>query len=360
MMGTHTMAEFWRGRRVLLTGHTGFKGAWMSLWLEGLGAEVTGYALAPAADPNLWSILAAAARAPRSVIADIRDAERIGDAVARADPQIVIHMAAQALVRESYRDPLGTYATNVMGTAALLQACRSLRRLECVVVVTSDKVYENRGEGRAFDESDRLGGHDPYSNSKACAELVAASFRDSFFSDGPPIATARAGNVIGGGDWSEDRLIPDCVRALKAGQSVNLRYPDAVRPWQHVLEPLSGYLALAQALATAPKNTPRAVNFGPDPASFCTVREVVDAFSARFAGKPGWVRDPAPQPPEAQTLTLSSELAARALGWRPRLDIRESLSWTADWYLAHSAGENMAAVSKSQIARYRELAMPSP
>jgi CDP-glucose 4,6-dehydratase len=360
MTGTHTMAEFWRGRRVLLTGHTGFKGAWMSLWLEGLGAEVTGYALAPAADPNLWSIVAAAARAPRSVIADIRDAERVGDAVARADPQIVIHMAAQALVRESYRDPLGTYATNVMGTAALLQACRSLRRLECVVVVTSDKVYENRGEGRAFDESDRLGGHDPYSNSKACAELVAASFRDSFFPDGPPIATARAGNVIGGGDWSEDRLIPDCVRALKAGQSVNLRYPDAVRPWQHVLEPLSGYLALAQALATAPKNTPRAVNFGPDPASFCTVREVVDAFSARFGGKPGWVRDPAPQPPEAQTLTLSSELAARALGWRPRLDIRESLSWTADWYLAHSAGENMAAFSKSQIARYRELAKPSP
>jgi CDP-glucose 4,6-dehydratase len=360
MTGTHTMAEFWRGRRVLLTGHTGFKGAWMSLWLEGLGAEVTGYALAPAAAPNLWSIVTAAARAPRSVIADIRDAERIGDAVARADPQIVIHMAAQALVRESYRDPLGTYATNVMGTAALLHACRSLRRLECVVVVTSDKVYENRGEGRAFDESDRLGGHDPYSNSKACTELVAASFRDSFFPDGPPIATARAGNVIGGGDWSEDRLIPDCVRALEAGHSVNLRYPDAVRPWQHVLEPLSGYLALAQALATAPKETPRAVNFGPDPASFCTVREVVDAFSARFAGKPGWVRDPAPQPPEAQTLTLSSELAARALGWRPRLDIRESLSWTADWYLAHSAGENMASFSERQIARYRELANPPP
>jgi CDP-glucose 4,6-dehydratase len=355
--------EFWRDRRVLLTGHTGFKGAWLSLWLKSMGADVTGYALPPAGEPNLWSMIDApvpAGGTPRSVIADIRDARRLGEAVARADPQIVIHMAAQALVRESYRDPLGTYATNVMGTAALLQACRSLRRLECVVVVTSDKVYENRGEGRAFDESDRLGGHDPYSNSKSCAELVAASFRDSFFPDGPPIATARAGNVIGGGDWSEDRLIPDCVRALKAGQSVNLRYPDAVRPWQHVLEPLSGYLALAQALATAPKNTPRAVNFGPDPASFCTVREVVDAFSARFGGKPGWVRDPAPQPPEAQTLTLSSELAGHALGWHPRLDIRESLSWTADWYLAHSAGENMAAFSESQIARYRELAKPSP
>jgi CDP-glucose 4,6-dehydratase len=357
------MEEFWRGRRVLITGHTGFKGAWMSLWLEGLGAEVTGYALPPAGESNLWSIVAASAHAgfaPHSVIADIRDAERVGEAVARADPQIVIHLAAQALVRESYRDPLGTYATNVMGTAALLQACRSLRRLECVVVVTSDKVYENHGEGRAFHERDRLGGHDPYSNSKACAELVTASFRDSFFADGPPIATARAGNVIGGGDWSEDRLIPDCVRALKSGQAVNLRYPDAVRPWQHVLEPLSGYLALAQALATAPKKTPRAVNFGPDPASFCTVREVVDALGARFKGKPGWVRDPSPQPAEAKALTLSSELAGHALGWRPRLDIGASLSWTADWYLAHSAGENMAAFSEAQIARYLELMKRSP
>src|SRR5580658_656667 len=354
---TDSMAEFWRERRVLLTGHTGFKGPWMSLWLESLGAVVTGYALAPAGEPNLWSMVGAApnAGAARSVIADIRDARRVAEAVTQADPQIVIHMAAQALVRESYRDPLSTYATNVMGTAALLQACRPLAHLECVIVVTSDKVYENHGEGRAFDESDRLGGHDPYSNSKACAELVAASFRDSFFAEGPPIATARAGNVIGGGDWSEDRLIPDCVRALESGQSVNLRYPNAIRPWQHVLEPLSGYLTLAQALVTAPKSTPRAVNFGPDPASFCTVREVVDTFGARFSGRPGWVRDPAPQPAEAQALTLSSALAGRTLDWHPRLDIRKSLSWTADWYLAHTAGKNMCAFSEEQIARYGEL-----
>jgi CDP-glucose 4,6-dehydratase len=263
-------------------------------------------------------------------------------------------------VRESYRDPLATYATNVMGTAALLQACRSLRALECVVIVTSDKVYENHGEGRAFREGDRLGGHDPYSNSKACAELVAESFRDSFYAEGPPIATARAGNVIGGGDWSEDRLIPDCVRALDSGQAVTLRYPDAVRPWQHVLEPISGYLALAQALVASPQSAPRAVNFGPDPASFCPVREVVDVFGARFAGKPGWRRDPVPQPAEAQALTLSSELAARALGWHPRLDLRESLSWTADWYLAHSRGENMARYSESQLGRYRDLMRRSP
>jgi CDP-glucose 4,6-dehydratase len=357
MTTTGTMEQFWHSRRVLLTGHTGFKGAWLCVWLKSLGAEVWGYALAPSGEPNLWSIITApaeSARTQRSVIADIRDVQRVGEAVARADPQIVIHMAAQALVRESYRDPLGTYATNVMGTATLLQACRSLRHLECVVVVTSDKVYENRGEGRAFDERDRLGGHDPYSNSKACTELVSSSFRDSFFADGPPIATARAGNVIGGGDWSEERLIPDCVRALKSGRPVVLRYPDAVRPWQHVLEPLSGYLTLAEALVTVPKKAPRAVNFGPDPASFCTVREVVDAFGARFAGKPGWVRDPSPQPSEAQALTLSSALAGHALGWRPRLDMRESISWTADWYLAHSAGEDMVAFSEAQIARYRE------
>jgi len=352
------MPEFWRGRRVLLTGHTGFKGAWMSLWLGGMGAEVTGYALAPAGEPNLWSIVAASAHArktPYSVIADIRDASRVGEAVARADPEIVIHMAAQALVRESYRDPLGTYATNIMGTAALLQACRPLRNLECVVIVTSDKVYENRGDGGVFGEGDRLGGHDPYSNSKACAELVTASFRDSFFVDGAPIATARAGNVIGGGDWSDDRLIPDCVRALETGRPVNLRYPDAVRPWQHVLEPLAGYLTLAQTLVAAPATAPRAVNFGPDPASFCTVREVVEAFGERFAGKPGWIRDPAPQPAEAQALTLSSALAADTLGWRPRLDIRESLAWTADWYAAHSARKDMAAFSEAQVARYGEF-----
>ena len=362
MHAMHSVAgEFWRGRRVLLTGHTGFKGAWMSLWLKGLGADVTGYALAPAANPNLWSLVLAQARAtPHSVIADIRDAERVGQAVARADPQIVIHMAAQALVRESYRDPLGTYGTNVMGTATLLQACRTLPHLECVIVVTSDKVYENHGEGRAFSESDALGGHDPYSNSKACTELLTLSFRDSFFADGPPIATARAGNVIGGGDWSQDRLIPDCVRALKSGLPVNLRYPDAVRPWQHVLEPLSGYLTLAEALVRSPQKTPRAVNFGPEPASFCTVREVVDAFGTRFAGRPGWVRDPAPQPPEAQALTLSSALAGRTLGWHPLLGIRESLAWTADWYSAHSAGEDMLAYSEAQIARYRELLLRSP
>jgi CDP-glucose 4,6-dehydratase len=354
MHAAQTMAEFWRDRRVLLTGHTGFKGAWASLWLAGLGAQVTGFALEPATDPNLWTLLEKNARfrGPRSVIGDIRDPRSVDDVVRSVDPQIVIHMAAQALVRESYRDPLATYATNVMGTATLLQRCRALQHLECVIIVTSDKVYENRGEGRAFVESDRLGGHDPYSNSKACAELLTGSFRDSFFANGPPIATVRAGNVVGGGDWSTDRLIPDCVRALGAGEAVSLRYPDAVRPWQHVLEPLSGYLTLAQALVQSPQSAPRAVNFGPDASSFCSVREVVDSFGSRFHGKPGWISDSSPHPAEAAALTLSSGLAGRALGWHPRLDLRETLAWTADWYLAHSAGEDMLAFSEAQILRY--------
>jgi CDP-glucose 4,6-dehydratase len=343
--------DFWRGRRVLLTGHTGFKGAWMQLWLSSMGAEVWGYALKPATEPNLSDIVGGKVH---SVIADIRDESAVRKIVADSRPQVVIHMAAQPLVRESYRDPLVTYATNVMGTANLLQACRDASGLQCIVIVTSDKVYENHGAGIPFGEEDRLGGHDPYSNSKACAELVTSCFRDSFYGDGPPIASVRAGNVIGGGDWSVDRLIPDCVRALEAGAPVVLRYPDAVRPWQHVLDPLSGYLAVARALVETPSTAPRAVNFGPDPASFCSVRQVVDAFSARFAGKPGWQRDGSAHPTEAQALTLSSALAERSLGWRPGLAIEDTLLWTADWYRAHAAGENMLDFTKMQLALYRD------
>ncbi len=342
-------AGFWRGRKVFLTGHTGFKGAWMYLWLRSLGAEVTGYALAPPGGPNLWGIVGGGAH---SVIGDIRDGDRVAAVVCDTRPQIVIHMAAQALVRESYRDPVGTFDTNVMGTANVLQACRNAQDLECVVVVTSDKVYENHDAGSPFVETDRLGGHDPYSNSKACAELLTGSFRDSFFTKGPPVATVRAGNVIGGGDWSPDRLIPDCVRALDAGSRVILRYPDAIRPWQHVLEPLSGYLAMARALVLTPHAAPRAVNFGPDPASFCSVHQVVDAFSARFGGKPGWQPDGMAHPVEAQALTLSSALAERTLGWRPILGIDESLSWTADWYRAFEEGKNMLAFTEAQLAQY--------
>lgn len=344
---------FWRGRRVLLTGHTGFKGAWLRLWLSSMGAEVTGLALAPATHPNLATLLDDGSH---SIVGDIRDEACVHASVAAADPEVVIHLAAQALVRESFRNPVATYATNIMGTVHLLEACRALRRLAGIVVVTSDKVYENDGRGQPFDEQARLGGHDPYSNSKACAELVAAAFRDSFFTAGPPLATVRAGNVIGGGDWSADRLIPDCVRALQAGVPVRLRYPDAVRPWQHVFDPLSGYLELAEALVTAPASTPRAVNFGPDPASFTAVSDVVDAFSASFGGRPGWTADTGINPVEARALTLSSTLAQHALGWRPRLDLAQGLSWTAAWYRAHRAGEDMMQYSRKQLADYRRLA----
>jgi CDP-glucose 4,6-dehydratase len=313
---------------------------------------VTGYALAAHTEPSLFALVSGRSA---SHIADIRDEQKVCEALIGADPQIVIHMAAQALVRESYREPLATYSTNVLGTGTVLQACRALQQLECALIVTSDKVYENHGEGRPFVEGDRLGGHDPYSNSKACSELLTASFRESFFEGGAPIATARAGNVIGGGDWSQDRLIPDCVRALGAGEPVALRYPEAIRPWQHVLEPLSGYLAFAQALVQAPAATPRAVNFGPDPASFCTVREVVEHFSTRFSGRPGWRRDAGTHPKEAGALTLSSDLAEKSLGWRPRLTVGESLAWTADWYRAHAAGEDMTKYSEAQIARYESL-----
>jgi CDP-glucose 4,6-dehydratase len=346
------MDEFWRDRRVFLTGHTGFKGAWLTLWLQMLGAKVTGYALAPHTKPNMFEIVSDKCR---SIIGDIRDEASIRGAIAEADPNIVIHMAAQALVKESYRDPLATYSTNVMGTAILLQVCRELKHLQCVLIVTSDKVYENHGERRPFAEGDRLGGHDPYSNSKACAELVTSSFRDSFFTDRAPIASARAGNVLGGGDWSQHRLIPDCVRALQENKPVRLRYPEATRPWQHVLEPLSGYLALAKALVRTPESTPLAVNFGPNQSSFCSVRELVDTFSARFDGKPGWELDGGSHPVEARELTLSSALAERSLGWTPQLDVIESLAWTADWYRAHAAGEDMLVYSEAQIARYRDM-----
>jgi CDP-glucose 4,6-dehydratase len=352
--GSAWMTAFWQGRKVLLTGHTGFKGAWMSVWLRMLGADVTGFALAPSTTPNLWSMVGSKVH---SVIGDITDAVLVRDVLERSRPQIVIHMAAQALVRDSYRAPLRTYATNVLGTANLLQACRVAPGLQCVLVVTSDKVYESDGSGRAFAESDRLGGNDPYSSSKACAELVTTSFRNSFYRDGPPIATARAGNVIGGGDWSADRLIPDCVRALGAGVPVGLRNPHAVRPWQHVLEPLAGYLALLQALVEAPDSAPRAVNLGPESTASCTVREVVEVFSARFGGKPGWVLDRHDHPPETQALMLSSALARRTLGWRPQLSLDASLSWSADWYRAHFDGANVLALCQEQVAQYQRLVL---
>jgi CDP-glucose 4,6-dehydratase len=261
------------------------------------------------------------------------------------------------LVRASYRAPVDTFATNVMGTLHLLEAIQEQGSAEAVIVVTTDKVYENDSRGHAFVEDDRLGGKDPYSNSKACVELAVQSFRDSFFAEGkgPALSTARAGNVVGGGDWSEDRLIPDVVRALSAGRSVSLRYPGSVRPWQHVLEPLRGYLTLGQRLLTDPASPPKAVNFGPDPKSFLTVAQVVEILGSAFDGAVGWEQAAGPHPAEAATLTLDSALAQRSLGWTPKLAIKDTIGWTADWYRGWRNGADLRKITLDQIERYEAL-----
>jgi CDP-glucose 4,6-dehydratase len=340
-------ASFWRDRRVLVTGHTGFKGAWLVLWLTGLGARVTGLSLPPHTDPSLFALCAEGSCTDR--YGDIADPAIVARALADCEPEIVIHMAAQALVRPSYLDPLGTYATNVMGTANVLQAVRSVPSVRAVVVVTSDKVYENDGAGRPFIEDDRLGGHDPYSNSKACAELVTNSFRQCFFSGRCHVATARAGNVIGGGDWSPYRVVRDIVEAFEAGAPVALRYPQAVRPWQHVLDPLAGYLMLAQAMATDAVRVPAALNFGPDAESFRSVSDLVQAFTMRWDGRPGWRLDAGDHLHEASLLTLDATRARTLLGWRPLLSFDEAVAWTADWYRAFRDGEDVGAVTRRQI-----------
>jgi CDP-glucose 4,6-dehydratase len=345
-------ASFWRDRKVFVTGHTGFKGAWLTLWLTALGARVTGFSLPPHTDPSLFA-LCAQGRAI-DLYGDIADAALVARALKDAEPEIVIHMAAQALVRRSYADPLGTYATNVMGTANLLQAIRAVPSVRAAIMVTSDKVYENDGVGRPFAEDDRLGGRDPYSSSKACAELVACSFRQCFFASAGPIVTARAGNVIGGGDWSPCRVVHDIVEAAEAGRTVALRYPRAVRPWQHVLDPLAGYLMLAQAMVTDPKSAPAALNFAPDASSFRSVSDLVEAFTIRWDGRPGWRLDTAEHPHEASQLTLDATRARSLLGWRPLLSFDEAVTWTADWYRAFWNGDDIGAVTRRQIDAFSE------
>lgn len=344
---------FWSGRRVFLTGHTGFKGSWLLLWLAQLGANVTGFSLPPRTRPNLFSLAGEGVAA--DIYGDVADYTALLRAMADADPEIIIHMAAQALVRPSYVDPLGTFTSNVVGTANVLEAGRRLKSLRAVLVVTSDKVYENSGEGRPFVEEDHFGGHDPYSASKACAEIVTASYARSFFAKSAGIGSGRAGNVIGGGDWSPSRIVTDIVAARAAGGKVELRYPRSVRPWQHVLEPLLGYLLHAEALAASGTTTPRALNFGPDPDSFQTVAELVDAFTLHWGGAPGWIQAPGEHAHEASTLTLSAKKAREALGWRPVLSFADTVAWTARWYDAFSRGEDVAALTRQQIADYSAL-----
>lgn len=338
----------WCGRRVLVTGHTGFKGAWLSLWLERLGATVSGLALLPS-DPAA-AIHALAPRLNQDLETDIRDREGLAQAVDDIRPEIVFHLAAQALVPASYRDPIGTYETNVLGTVNVLAASIDAG-VKAVVVITSDKVYANDDSGRAFVETDMLGGRDPYSASKACADLAAQSWRTLPEAGGTAIAIARAGNVIGGGDVAPERLLPDVHRALLAQKPVVLRRPEAVRPWQFVLEPLSGYLSLGARLLTAPILAPVAVNLGPALVSCRAVHEVVN-LAHRVWGGGSWLPAEGNQPAEAPLLTLDSTLAANSLEWRPRLDLETAVEWTVGWWRAAAFGDDLRTLALDQISAY--------
>ncbi len=343
---------FWRGRSVLLTGHTGFKGAWLSLWLQSLGARVVGLSLGePPTEPSLYALARVGERMAGSVACDIRDSSALAAAVLAARPEIVIHMAAQPLVRRSFAAPRETYDTNVLGTVNLLDAVRACEGVRAVVIVTSDKCYEPSESQRGHREGDPLGGHDPYSSSKAAAELVTSAYRRSFFSDpdGPRVASARAGNVIGGGDWGEDRLVPDIVRAALAGETLRLRNPGAVRPWQHVLCPLGGYLLLAQALCESPEHA-RAWNFGPDARDARTVEWVVGRFAELWPGELRWERDEGEHPQETYYLRLDSSLARERLGWVPLLGLEAALGLTVEWYRAWVDGRDLREVTLAQIA----------
>jgi CDP-glucose 4,6-dehydratase len=349
----------WSGRRVLLTGHTGFKGGWLSLWLQHKGAELCGLALEPPTDGNLFQD-AGIAQGMRSVIGDIRDAALLKRTFAENRPEIVFHLAAQPLVRSSYEDPLLTYSTNVMGTANVLEAARHSDGLRAIVVITTDKCYENREWEWPYREVDRLGGYDPYSSSKACAELVVSAYRNSFFNPedyshhGVAIASVRAGNVIGGGDWAADRLIPDMIRAFMEERPVQIRNPHAIRPWQHVLEPLRGYLAVAESLCEEGTPSGEAWNFGPEQSDAQPVEWIVRELVELWGGSARWERDVRVQPHEARYLKLDCSKAAARLGWRPALRLKDALAMTAAWYQAKLQGGDMRAFTVDQIRGYEE------
>jgi CDP-glucose 4,6-dehydratase len=346
--------DAWAGRSVLVTGHTGFKGAWLTLWLEANGAQVSGLALDPPTTPSLNEL----ARIPsdgRDRL-DVLDRTAVVARLQAVEPSVVFHLAARSLVRPAFADPVGTFSTNVLGTAHVLDAVRVCPSVRAVVVVTSDKVYEPHPGGRPHIESSPFGSLEPYGASKAASELVTAAYRHSYLTEaGIGLATARAGNVIGGGDWGEDRIVPDTVRALEAEEPVRLRRPDAVRPWQHVLDPLHGYTLLAERLLEAPGEAPTALNFGPDPQETCSVAELVDRLTAGFGGRPGWQPAPAAEDvPETAELRLDASRAHETLQWSPRLTLDEGLQLTVEWYREYLRGADMRTQTLDQIAAYRE------
>ncbi|HWH83109.1 MAG TPA: CDP-glucose 4,6-dehydratase [Burkholderiaceae bacterium] len=345
-------SAFWRAKRVLLTGHTGFKGGWLSMWLQSLGAEVCGLALAPSGEHHLHGV-ARVADGMQSVIGDIRDFEVVRKAMAACRPEIVIHMAAQPLVRLSYSEPIATYATNVMGTVHVLEAARLTDSVRCIVNVTTDKCYENREWVWGYRESEPMGGHDPYSNSKGCSELVSAAYRDSFFGrSGVALATARAGNVIGGGDWAADRLVPDILRAFERGEPAVIRNPSSIRPWQHVLEPLSGYLVLAEQLWDGGEAFAEGWNFGPRDEDARPVQWIVERMVRDWGGDASWRRDGGDHPHEANQLKLDISKAQARLGWRPRWSLEQALGHICNWHRAWLARDDMRSLCLAQIGHY--------
>lgn len=347
------MRDFWQGKRVLITGHTGFKGSWLALWLKLLGSEVCGYALAPATTPNLFEDLQLEDQI-KSVTGDIRDLASFEKVLKDFQPEIIFHLAAQSLVRRSYRAPVETYTTNLLGTINVLEAVRSANQVKAVLVVTTDKVYENRGWLWAYREDERLGGFDPYSNSKACVELATASYRNSFFAESQTlIATARAGNVIGGGDWSEDRLLPDVFRSLIFGERLLIRNLDSVRPWQHALEPLAGYLALAEKLFDGEREFADAFNFGSAEEDAKTVGWILEEIKRNWTGPVTWETARGAQPHEAKILKLDSAKARAELNWSPKLNLTEAIRLTVDWYSAFRDKKDLIETTRRQIEFYQ-------
>lgn len=353
---------FWSGKRVLLTGHTGFKGGWMSLWLQSLGAEVTGYALKPPTEPSLFDG-AYVSRGMNSVLGDIRDLDCLRSVFSKCQPEIVFHMAAQPLVRNSYHSPTETYSTNVMGTVHLLEAVRLASGVKAVVNVTTDKCYENREWVWGYREDEPMGGRDPYSNSKGCAELVSAAYRSSFFDNerynehGVALATARAGNVIGGGDWAQDRLIPDIVAAFERGTRLEIRNPNATRPWQYVLEPLRGYLTLAQRLFELGPEFAEPWNFGPNEEEAKSVGWIVEKMSTLWGRSAQWSVAEGQHPHEANYLKLDISKARKRLGWHPAMHLSEALSLVVEWNKKRQEGADLRALTIAQIQAYQKLSL---
>lgn len=346
--------DFWKGKKVFLTGHTGFKGSWLALWLQQLGSELTGYSLEPMTDPSLFTV-ADIKDGMSSIIGDIRDNKNLENKLLSSQPDIVIHMAAQSLVRYSYDNPVETYEVNIMGTIYLLEAVRKSTSCKAVLIITSDKCYENDSRSDGYDEGDPMGGYDPYSSSKGCTELVVSAYRRSFFDSGKQIATGRAGNVIGGGDWSEDRLIPDLIRAFSQGRRADIRMPEAVRPWQHVMDVISGYLVLIEKMFEFPDKYAGPWNFGPPPSDIKTVEWIANKCVELWIDDVKWHASNLEHLHEASYLSLDSSKARRLLGWETKLDLSQAMEWTINWYRDFYNNKDIKKLSNNQINQYIKL-----